>query len=146
MFKLPTSLRLVLVEDSDEDADTVTQALKRSGIPVELQWVTSGDACMALLAPGARHPVMVLLDLNTPGIDGRETLKLIKASAGLKAIPVVILSTSASAYDRDYCYSAGANAYHVKPVRYPDHLQLVETMLHYWFGQVALPTTMAGKC
>jgi len=58
----------------------------------------------------------------------------------LKSIPVVVFSTSANPKDVGFCYAAGANAYHVKPVRYPDHLQLVIDLVSYWVGRVALNT------
>jgi CheY-like chemotaxis protein len=136
-FELPT---VVLVEDSDEDADTAETAFIGSGVAASLRRVTSGDACIALLkTPGQLMPALVVMDLNTPGMDGRKALSFIKSDFLLKAIPVVILSTSASPQDRDFCYAAGANAYHVKPIRYPDHLQVVESLLKYWLVEVALP-------
>ena len=79
------------------------------------------------------------MDLNTPGTDGREALAAIKADPALRACPVVIFSTSADPRDLAACYAAGANAYHVKPTRYPDHLRLVVDLLRYWLGQVTLP-------
>ena len=62
-----------------------------------------------------------------------------KADPTLKAIPVVVFSTSSNPKDVGFCYAAGANAYHVKPVRYPDHLQLVTDLVGYWFGRIVLP-------
>jgi CheY-like chemotaxis protein len=135
--ELPT---VVLVEDSDEDADTVETAFARSGVTATLKRVANGDACIALLkTPGQILPALIVMDLNTPGMDGREALRFIKSDALLKAIPVVISSTSASPQDRDDCYTAGANAYHVKPIRYPDYLQAVEALLRYWLVEAVLP-------
>ena len=131
---------LVIVEDSDEDFDTVTEAVKRSGVAVEVRRATTGGAGLGLLRELAPdRPVVVLMDLNTPGIDGREALAALKTDPALKAVPVVVFSTSANPKDVGFCYAAGANAYHVKPVRYPDHLQLVIELVRYWFGPVALP-------
>lgn len=131
---------LVIVEDSDEDFDTVSEAVKRSGVEVEVQRATTGGGGLTLLRELALdRPVLVLMDLNTPGIDGREALAVVKADPALKAIPVVVFSTSANPKDVGFCYAAGANAYHVKPVRYPDHLQLVIDLVGYWFGRVVLP-------
>jgi len=130
---------LVVIEDSDEDFDTVAEAVTRSGVAVEVRRATTGEAGLALLreaAPARR--MLVLMDLNTPGTDGREALAAVKADPALKAIPVVVFSTSANPKDVGFCYAAGANAYHVKPVRYPDHLQLVIDLVSYWFGRVAL--------
>lgn len=131
---------LVIVEDSDEDFDTVSEAVKRSGVAVEVQRATTGGGGLTLLRElAADRPVLVLMDLNTPGTDGREALAMLKADPALKAIPVVVFSTSANPKDVAFCYAAGANAYHVKPVRYPDHLQLVIDLVGYWFGRAVLP-------
>jgi len=130
---------LVVVEDSDEDFETVFEAMKRSGITAEVRRATTGEAGLTLVRKLASdRSVIVLLDLNTPGTDGREALTSLKTDPALKSIPVVVFSTSANPKDVAFCYAAGANAYHVKPVRYPDHLQLIIDIVGYWFGRVAL--------
>jgi CheY-like chemotaxis protein len=135
--KLPP---VIIVEDSDEDFDTVVQAVKKAGIVAEVCRATSGGGCLELLRGAtAIRPTVVLMDLNTPGTDGREALEAIKSDPALKAYPVVVFSTSADPRDLAFCYAAGANAYHVKPVRYPEHLQLIIELLNYWLGRVALP-------
>jgi len=137
--KKPSAM-LVVVEDSDEDFETVDEAVKRSGVAVEVRRATTGGGGLMLLRELAPdRPVLVLMDLNTPGTDGRESLAELKTDPALKAIPVVVFSTSSNPKDVGFCYAAGANAYHVKPVRYPDHLQLVIDLVNYWFGRVALP-------
>jgi len=138
MTELP---EVILVEDSDEDADTLEQAVLRCAAKVQLRRVPTGDACMALLQqPRTALPALVLMDLNTPGTDGRETLRMIKSDPSLSTIPVVVVSTSANPRDVDYCYRAGANAYHLKPVRYAEHLEAMVAVLGYWLDRVvALP-------
>jgi len=131
---------LLVVEDSNEDFDTVTEAVARSGVAAEVRRATTGEAALTLLRELAPdRPIVVLMDLNTPGIDGREALAALKTDPALKATPVIVFSTSANPKDVGFCYAAGANAYHVKPVRYPDHLQLVIDLVNYWCGRVALP-------
>ena len=135
--KLPP---VVIVEDSDEDFDTVVQAVRRGGIAAEVCRASTGGECLDLIRGAAAvRPAVVLMDLNTPGTDGREALAAIKADPALKSYPVVVFSTSANPKDVAFCYRAGANAYHVKPVRYPDHLQAVIDLLTYWLTRVALP-------
>lgn len=75
------------------------------------------------------------MDLNTPGTAGREALAAIKEDDALKLYPEAVFSTPAAPRD----LAAGANAYQLKPVRYPDHLQLVIDPLTRWPGRVALP-------
>jgi len=134
------SVVLVVIEDSDEDFDTVTQAVALSEVTVEVRRATTGEAGLTLLRELAPdRAAIVLMDLNTAGTDGRTALAAVKSDLALKEIPVVVLSTSASPKDMGFCYAVGANAYHVKPVRYPDHRQLVIEIVRYWIGQVALP-------
>jgi len=135
------SVILVVIEDSDEDFDTFAEGVRQSGVTAEVRRATTGDAGLAMLrelAPGRQ--VLVLMDLNTPATDGRAALAEIKADPALRTIPVIVFSTSANPKDIGLCYAAGANAYHVKPVRYPDHLQLVVVLTSYWINSVALST------
>ena len=131
---------LLVVEDSNEDFDTIAEAVARSGVAAEVRRATTGEAALTRLRELAPdRSVVVLMDLNTPGIDGREALAALKTDPALKATPVIVFSTSANPKDVGFCYAAGANAYHVKPVRYPDHLQLVIDLVNYWCGRVVLP-------
>jgi len=135
----PNSFVLLVIEDSDEDFDTVAEAVALSEVTVEVLRATTGEAGLILLRELAPdRPTVVLMDLNTAGTDGRTALADVKSDVALKAIPVVVLSTSSSPKDIEFCYSVGANAYHVKPVRYPEHRQLVIEIARYWIGQVAL--------
>ena len=132
---------IVLVEDSDDDFDTVLEAVRLSGLSVNLRRVSNGDECLALLRlGGAERPALVMVDLSTPGADGRDALRQIKTDPLLKTIPVVVVTASANPRDVDYCYQCGANAYHVKPVSYPDHLQVLTGLLDYWLVRVLKPT------
>jgi len=134
-------LVLVTVEDSDEDFDTMQEAVRRARISVEVfRATTGGDGLAVLRAQAKTRPTLVLMDLNTAGTDGREALAAIKVDPALKSIPVVVLSTSANPKDIDFCYAAGASAYHVKPVRHPDHLTVLVDLLTYWLRRVVLPT------
>jgi len=136
---------LVIIEDSDEDFDTVQEAVRRAGFPAEVvRAATGGDGLMFLRAQAPTRPTLVLMDLNTPGTDGREALAAIKIDPALKSVPVVVLSTSANPKDILFCYAAGANAYHVKPVRHPDHLTVLIDLLTYWLSRAVLPASEGG--
>lgn len=142
--RLRGSHPVLVVEDSDEDFDTVLTAARLAGIHHEIRRAITGDDCLRLLrgtAGQARAQVaLVLLDLNTPHGDGRYALEQIHADPTLHAIPVVVLSTSANPRDVDFCYGHGANAYHVKPVSHGEHLAVLQTLLKYWLGSAVLPT------
>lgn len=128
-----------VLEDSDEDFDTVLEATRAAGLANVIRRSTTGEGCLAQLRASRVRPAIVLLDLNTRGLDGRETLRDIKQDPALRDLPVVVLTTSANPRDLAFCYDAGANAYHVKPVRYPEHLALLLTLFGYWISTVALP-------
>jgi CheY-like chemotaxis protein len=135
---------IIVVEDSDEDFDTVIQAVRKGGIMADVRRARSGGECLELLrSASSMRPAVVLMDLNTPGTDGREALAEMKLDDAMKLFPVVVFSTSDDPRDVAFCYAAGANAYHVKPVRYPEHLQLVIDLLTYWLERVTL-TCSAG--
>lgn len=136
---------LLVLEDSDEDFDTVLSAARKSGLPHQIRRAVNGDECVQLLeewreAEGER-PLLALLDLNTPQGDGRHALQTLRRHPGFKTLPVVILSTSANPKDLDDCYHEGANAYHTKPVDYPEHVETVCRIFDYWLLGVRLPSS-----
>lgn len=142
-----TDRPVLVVEDSDEDFDTLGEAAQRAGVVHELRRATTGDVCLTLLrgeGVARIHPVLVLMDLNTPGTDGREALVVIKADPLLRALPVVVITTSSNPKDLAFCYRAGANAYHVKPVRYVEHLEVLLDVFTYWLTCVAHPDGPRG--
>ena len=136
---------VVVVEDSDEDFDTLRDAARAAGVTRIIHRVASGGDCLTLLRGGARVqlpvlPALILMDLNSHGVDGREALVAIKTDLILKEIPLVVLTTSANPKDVAFCYQAGANAYHVKPVRHDQYLLLLRGLMHYWLESVTLQT------
>ena len=135
---------VLVVEDSDEDFETVMTAARMAGIGHEVRRAVSGDDCLLLLRGTPERPpvraALVLLDLNTPHGDGRYALEQMYAEERLRAIPVVVVSTSANPRDVDFCYTFAANAYHVKPVSHAEHLEVLRSVFAYWLGSVVLPT------
>ena len=147
--------QILVVEDSDEDFDTVQDAARRSGVVHPIVRAHSGAECLRLLTADRESPggaagmggaarsdgltVLVLLDLNTPGDDGRDVLRQVRGDAALAALPVVVISASANARDLQFCYAHGANAYHVKPVDHALHLKVLQALFVYWLGSVVLP-------
>lgn len=140
---LPESLSppILVVEDSDDDFDTLRDAAASAGVTRKIYRVVSGGDCLLMLrGEGAvvlpALPVLILMDLNSHGVDGREALVAIKNDGDLKEIPTVVLTTSANPKDLVFCFQAGANAYHVKPVRHDQYLMLLGSLLHYWLDSV----------
>ncbi len=142
------SHHILVVEDSDEDFATVLDAARRAGVTHQIRRASSGDEGLRLLreslhAPGG-PPALVLLDLNTPKGDGRDALLAIHKDDKLRALPLVVLSTSANPRDLSLCYACGANAYHVKPVQHGAHLKVLEQLFDYWLTQVILPSNQSA--
>ena len=136
-----SDLRAVLVvEDSADDYDTVVEAAARAGIGNRLVRAADADATQQHLD---RNPhddfAFVLLDYNLPGMDGLTLLKSLRLQARWSHLPVVVYTTSVNPRDRDAFYAAGANAYHVKTIRYAACLQSLQGIFRYWLGHVSLP-------
>jgi CheY-like chemotaxis protein len=135
---------ILVMEDSDEDFDTLLETLLNIGYTRKVHRALSGDDCLAQLR-GTHgpviHPEIVLMDLNTPGTDGREVLREIKTDPVLKSTPVVVFTTSSNPRDLAACYKLGANAYHIKPVRYPEYIEILKQIFRYWLKSVALLKT-----
>jgi hypothetical protein len=127
-------MRLLLVEDNDDHADLLQRLFERHAPDVELVRARNGAEALAALRPpnGLRPPDIVLLDLKLPDISGVEVLTAVKTHHEFQRIPVVILSSSASPEDCAAAYARGANSYLVKPSRFADLKQLIETLVQYW--------------
>ncbi len=139
----PRQGHVLVVEDSDEDFETVMDASRLANVVNEIRRATSGDECLQHLADLENGklalPLLVLLDLNTPKGDGRDALRGITRNERLRAMPLVVISASANSRDVCFCYDHGANAYHLKPVSYPQHLQILQTIFSYWLSCAILP-------
>ncbi len=136
--------RILLVEDSPSDVELTQEALAQAKIANELFVVRDGEEAMEFLEQRGAHsdaprPDLILLDLNLPRKDGREVLKEIKENATLCAIPVVILTTSASDEDILRSYELRANSYIRKPVDLEQFTHIVQSIDEYWLGIVRLP-------
>jgi CheY-like chemotaxis protein len=87
----------------------------------------------------AKLPGLIILDLNLPRKSGREVLEEIKCDARLRAIPVVVLTTSRAEQDILRSYGLHANCYIAKPVDFSKFIDVVQTINEFWFGVVTLP-------
>ncbi len=137
-------IEILLIEDSPSDADITLSNLRNSKLSNNIYWVADGDTAMDyLLRQGdyvdATRPDLILLDLNLPGMDGREVLQEIKRDSALKIIPVVILTTSADEVDILRSYELAANCYITKPVDIQQFIQVIQVIQDFWLTVVKLP-------
>jgi len=136
---------ILLVEDNPGDVRLTREALKEGKVLNHLNVVDDGIEALAFLRredkyANAVRPDLILLDLNLPKKDGREVLAEIKADAGLKKIPVVILTTSAAEQDILKTYDLHANCYITKPVDLEQFIKIVRLIEDFWFTIARLPS------
>ena len=142
---MPNSVEILLVEDNSGDARLARQGLRECKIPNNLHIVVDGVKAMDFLHRHGEYatvprPDLILLDLNLPRKDGREVLREIKEDAGLKMIPVVILTTSRADEDINKTYSLHANCCVTKPQELQQFLEVVKSIGDFWFSTVRLPS------
>jgi two-component system, chemotaxis family, response regulator Rcp1 len=139
-----TPIRILMVEDNDGDVFLTTEALKSAKVANELFVVHDGVECMDFLRRKGKYadalrPDLILLDLNLPRMDGREVLAELKSDPDLRAIPVVVLTSSATEIDVAKAYDLHANCYIVKPVDFANLLTVVRAIEDFWLTIVRLP-------
>jgi CheY-like chemotaxis protein len=138
---------ILLVEDNPADVKITQRALRESGVGVELIVVRDGrEAVDYLLRQGAhagtadwRNPDLILLDLNLPGMSGQQVLERVRATPALRAVPVVVLTTSRREEDIQQMYASGANTYIEKPQDFARFVQVLQTIHRYWLDLAVLP-------
>lgn len=131
--------RILVVEDSEQDIELTLAALEGHNVANEVDIARDGaEALDYLLRRGAFAdrigdlPVVILLDLKMPRVDGLEVLRQIKANPELKKIPVVMLTSSREEQDLVTSYELGANAYVVKPVNFQQFMESVKQLGCFW--------------
>lgn len=137
---------ILMVEDSPEDYGTTLRAFKKVGLNNKIVRFEMGDECLDYLFGRGKYkgeeiilPGLIMLDLNLPGIDGREVLKIIKSDPKLKKIPLIVLTTSNDIRDIEKCYQLGANSYIQKPVGFEGFIYAITKLKEYWFEISILP-------
>lgn len=124
---------VLLVEDSDTDAAMTEYRLKKAGYPVTLARVRDGEECMSYLRnPDEPMPDIIFLDLNMPKKDGREVLGEMMADPEFHRLPVVVMTSSDLAQDREKAFALGANGYVVKPGDVPEYERMMRVVDEFW--------------
>lgn len=134
------SVQILLVEDNPADAELTLHALRKSKLVNNILHVHDGAEALDFLfcrgAYSARkselQPLLVLLDLKLPKVDGLQVLAEIKSDARTKAIPVVLLTSSNEDHDRASGYQLGVNSYIQKPVNFAEFQEVVLKLGMYW--------------
>jgi CheY-like chemotaxis protein len=136
---METLKRILLVEDDPRDVELTLNALSEYNLANEIAIARDGAEALDYLyrrgafaqrPPGS--PVVILLDLKMPKLDGVEVLRQLKADEQMRLIPIVILTSSRESRDLEECYRLGVNAYVVKPVRFTGFVEAVKQLGVFW--------------
>jgi len=133
-------IEIMLVEDNNSDAELTLHALKKCNVSNHVVHVRDGAEALDLLfcrgeyaARDARvRPILVLLDLKLPKVDGLQVLKQMKSDPRTRAIPVILLTSSKEESDMAAGYQMGVNSYIQKPVHFGEFQDVVRQLGMYW--------------
>jgi two-component system response regulator len=128
--------RVLVAEDDSDDCRLLADAFRMCGIACAIEFFPDGVQLLeALRDVAAEHaPQLVLLDLNMPRMDGRETLDQLRADPRFAAVPVVVMSTSAAEDDASRSRRSGCDAYFVKPAEFGALVDLVGVISRRWLA------------
>ena len=131
--------KILLVEDSRKDIDLTLAALEEHHLANEVVIARNGVEALDYFYRRGEfaqrpngHPVVVLLDLKMPKMDGLEVLRHVKADDDLRRIPIVVLTSSREEQDIVRSYDFGVNAYVVKPVAFENFIDVVKQLGLFW--------------
>lgn len=138
---------ILLIEDNPDDHEATIRSFKKAKLLNPVHWCPSGQDALDYLCKKGKIegtcvptlPALILLDLNMPGVDGRQVLKAIKADSQMRRVPVIVLTTSSDVKDINRCYDLGASTYVQKPVGFESLIEAVARLKDYWFGVAILP-------
>ena len=138
---------ILLVDDNPIDRILATKAFQRAEIKNPIRELCDGEELMDYLLRHGRYanepwpegPLVILLDINMPKKNGLEALAEIKGNRLLRAIPVIMLTTSDAPGDVALSYELGANSFITKPMNFTEFMNLVRRFAAYWLESSALP-------
>jgi chemotaxis family two-component system response regulator Rcp1 len=138
-------VEILLVEDNPADVRLTVEVFKDSRITNHISVAADGEEALDFLRKRGKYadeikPDLVLLDLNLPKKDGREVLTEIKADPDLKAIPIIVLTTSDADQDVWKAYDSGVNCYITKPVDLEKFIRIFHSIEDFWLMIVKLPS------
>jgi len=139
---------ILIVDDSEDDYDATVRALvKGTNLKNPIYRCENGREALDYLFQRGRYadpnsaprPGLILLDLNMPGIDGRQVLKELNSHDDLRRIPTIVMTNSDDERDINACYEMGANTYIQKPLKWASFFEAMTRLKEYWFEIAVLP-------
>lgn len=129
-----TNLKILYADDDADDHFFLSESISSSGLPADMIYVFDGVEVINYLesAKGSdKLPSLIVLDMNMPKLDGKQTLSYIKSNPHFAAIPVIILSTFENKNDKDFCARKGAVTYLKKPAHVKGYEAIVKSFFSY---------------
>ncbi|HUC80621.1 MAG TPA: response regulator [Flavisolibacter sp.] len=124
---------IVIVDDDADDREIIRDAFESSIQEQDYVFLENGDRLLEYLQQNSEQkPSLIMLDLNMPGKDGRETLKEIKSSQQFQQIPTIVFTTSSSHRDKQNVYELGANCFITKPDTFNKLIELTNCITKLW--------------
>lgn len=128
-------LKILIVDDDRDDQYMIRKIVSVLAPDAAIVQVYNGDECLRYLEAYAHDlPALITMDLNMPLVNGIEATSQIKTNPVAQHVPLVVLTTSDRASDRDAALAAGANDYVVKPVIYEELQQAIGGIVRKWLG------------
>lgn len=151
MNQRATSVNILMAEDDDAEFELARKAFESSRLSCRLTRFANGKDLLDFLLAWGRHagrvidkslPCIILLDMDMPVMDGRETLKALKTHPLLRRLPVIMLTGSAGQEEVINAYDLGVNSFVRKPLAYGDFIDAVNALKLFWFDVAALPVPL----
>ena len=141
---------ILLAEDNPNDEALILRAFKKSGVSGQITVVRDGaEAVDFILGQGAYKdrdrrdlPQLIILDMKLPKLSGLEVLRVIRANAHTRLLPVIMLTSSSEEQDLIESYRSGANSYVRKPIVYDQFLEAIRQLSLYWLNLNEPPPEM----
>jgi CheY-like chemotaxis protein len=130
----PLKHTIFIVDDDADDRESIRDAFMQNKLPQEINMLESGNGLLEKLRTSPALPSLILLDLNMPGKDGREILEEIKTDKELRHIPVIVLTTSSSAREKNTAYKLGANCFVTKPDTFTQFINITDSITRLWLN------------
>ncbi len=141
-FDMTSERPILLVEDTPLDLDLALRAFKKTQLTNPIEVARDGEEVLAMITEwdhGRPLPLIIILDLKLPKINGFEVLRAIKQHQAYHVIPIIVMTSSAEDKDIRAAYKLGANSYITKPVSFTKLIALAKEIEAYWLKTTTLP-------
>ncbi|SRR5258706_8217724 len=144
---MPDRELILIAEDLEDDVFLIRRSLEKANVFNPIQVVGSGDDAIAYLKGEGKFanrseyppPSLLLLDLKMPRTDGFQVLRWVRQQPGLKALRVIVLTSSEDIRDVNQAYEYGANSFLVKPMDFENSVEIGKFIKDYWLGKAMTP-------